>query len=184
MERPIADGRAPDPLASFFNEFRGLGRGAFVERYGDALLCLDASELHATPCDDTGPALMAPAAGDVCDDGRGGTGLYALPIRGRNSRHAVLGRARDSDVVLYDRSISSCHAVFELKGSSLWLSDCGSTNGTFVDDLRVGTAQEGGGVEIIGPRCPVRFGSLRAVVLRTTGLVELARMFGLVLDRH
>ena len=45
-----------------------------------------------------------------------------------------LGRAPDNVFLLYERSISRSHALFDVDpDGEAWLSDLGSTNGTFVD---------------------------------------------------
>lgn len=55
-------------------------------------------------------------------------------------RALFMGRGPDNDLVLADRMVSGRHAVFHLagNGTQLMLRDLGSTNGTFVNDKRVG----------------------------------------------
>ncbi len=48
----------------------------------------------------------------------------------------VLGRA-DSDVVLNDPEISRQHAAIEVHGGKVVLKDLGSTNGTFINDVKI-----------------------------------------------
>jgi len=48
----------------------------------------------------------------------------------------VLGRA-DADVVLNDPEISRQHAAIEVHGGKVVLKDLGSTNGTFVNDVKI-----------------------------------------------
>ena len=55
--------------------------------------------------------------------------LTAAPI--------LVGRADDSTLVLDDDYASSRHARLTLQGSSYWLEDLGSTNGTYLDRTRV-----------------------------------------------
>ena len=52
----------------------------------------------------------------------------------------VIGRA-DCDVVLKDPELSRQHALIAINGTSARLEDLGSTNGTFVDDERIKTAE-------------------------------------------
>jgi len=49
---------------------------------------------------------------------------------------AILGRANDSDVVLDDATVSKRHARVTYDGS-VWIEDLSSTNGTFVNGLKI-----------------------------------------------
>jgi hypothetical protein len=51
-----------------------------------------------------------------------------------------VGRAADNTIVLDGAGVSSHHCAFQLAGSSLTLSERGSTNGTFVNNRRVESA--------------------------------------------
>jgi hypothetical protein len=50
---------------------------------------------------------------------------------------ATLGRAVGSGIRLEEDSVSSRHAIIRHEGGRWWVEDLGSTNGTFVNDLRV-----------------------------------------------
>jgi FhaA, N-terminal domain/FHA domain len=50
---------------------------------------------------------------------------------------SVLGRSRDADVRIDDPNVSRRHAEIVQEGSTFWLVDLGSTNGTEVDGQRV-----------------------------------------------
>jgi hypothetical protein len=52
------------------------------------------------------------------------------------SRH-ILGRAAGCDVVIDDSHVSQRHARLDIADGGAWLTDLGSTNGTFVDRRRV-----------------------------------------------
>jgi hypothetical protein len=71
-----------------------------------------------------------------------------LPIHGAR---VTIGRTDDNDFVLADPQVSRRHAVLERTGLQLLLQDCGSTNGTFVDEER-----------ITGPT-PMNYGSVMGV---------------------
>ncbi len=49
----------------------------------------------------------------------------------------VLGRGTETDVQLSDSEVSRRHAMLEIRGDEAVVSDLGSTNGTYVDGVRV-----------------------------------------------
>ena len=67
-------------------------------------------------------ATGGPAAGDV------------VPI----SAATTIGRAEDNSVVIEDEFISAHHAVLRREQGAWWLSDTGSTNGTWASERKVG----------------------------------------------
>ena len=48
-----------------------------------------------------------------------------------------LGRAQDNDIVIPNRTVSSHHAVLSFEGGVFFISDQDSTNGVFVNDIRI-----------------------------------------------
>lgn len=52
----------------------------------------------------------------------------------------VIGRA-DCDIVLKDPELSRQHALIAVNGTNARLEDLGSTNGTFIGDERINTAE-------------------------------------------
>ncbi|MGC8915809.1 MAG: FHA domain-containing protein [Thermoanaerobaculum sp.] len=52
----------------------------------------------------------------------------------------VLGRGAGCDIQLTDSEVSRRHAMLEIRGDDVTLKDLGSTNGTFVDGVRVNQA--------------------------------------------
>jgi hypothetical protein len=54
-----------------------------------------------------------------------------------DAARAVLGRSREADVQIDDPNVSRRHAEIVQEGSSFWVVDLGSTNGTEVDGRRV-----------------------------------------------
>jgi pSer/pThr/pTyr-binding forkhead associated (FHA) protein len=48
-----------------------------------------------------------------------------------------IGRTAPADVVLPDRSVSREHCVIGLANDELLVTDLNSTNGTYIDDVRI-----------------------------------------------
>lgn len=49
----------------------------------------------------------------------------------------LVGRHQDCDIVLQSSLISRRHAAFYIKDNVLWLEDLNSSNGTFINDIKV-----------------------------------------------
>jgi pSer/pThr/pTyr-binding forkhead associated (FHA) protein len=55
-----------------------------------------------------------------------------------DSAPVTAGRAEQNDIVLgRDEFASATHARFELRGSGAWIEDVGSTNGTYLNGVRL-----------------------------------------------
>lgn len=54
---------------------------------------------------------------------------------------ASLGRAADNTILLEDTGVGRQHAVLERRGDGDWIRDLGSTNGTFVNGLKIRVEQ-------------------------------------------
>ena len=52
-------------------------------------------------------------------------------------RDMLVGRHQDADIQLQSAEISRRHAAFLLKDTALWVQDLKSSNGTFVNDIRL-----------------------------------------------
>jgi len=52
-------------------------------------------------------------------------------------RDMLVGRHQDADLLLQAAEISRRHAAFLLKEDTLWVQDLKSSNGTFVNDIRI-----------------------------------------------
>ncbi len=57
------------------------------------------------------------------------------------SEIARVGTADGNDLVLNDRTVSRFHCELSLRGNTIILRDCGSTNGTLIDGVRVREAE-------------------------------------------
>jgi len=113
------------------------------------------------------PSSITPAlAADV--EGRLHQALPRLFVKGDTIRRRVrlmkartrIGRAETADVLLPNESVSELHAEIEFDGTTWSLRDCGSTNGTLVNNeiLRGRSAP-------IGRNSLLGFGSLRGLFL-------------------
>ena len=48
-----------------------------------------------------------------------------------------IGRADDNDIVIHNRTVSSHHATLSFEGGVFYISDNDSTNGIFVNDIKI-----------------------------------------------
>ena len=53
----------------------------------------------------------------------------------------VIGRAEDADICIPDANLSRYHARLERRGNSVWIMDLDSTNGVYLNDLRIHASQ-------------------------------------------
>ncbi len=119
-------------------------------------------------------AVFADSASEPLGSGRArleivGEGNFALPD---DAHHVLIGRSSDADIVVSDPSVSRRHARIGREAGTFYITDLGSTVGTFVDGDRVTTAALTGVVR-------VQFGHVRAVFrmaparAETPGISEL-----------
>lgn len=81
-------------------------------------------------------------------------------------RDMLVGRHQDSDVLLQSSEISRKHAAFLLKNNALWLQDLKSSNGTFVNDVRIEAET------LLKENDIVQFASLKFSVLQAAKKIE------------
>ena len=81
-------------------------------------------------------------------------------------RDMLVGRHQSADIVLQAGEISRKHAAFLLKEQALWLQDLNSSNGTFVNDVRI--AQE----PLLKEGDIIQFASLKFSVLAPAKDIE------------
>jgi hypothetical protein len=110
-----------------------------------------ALDVNAAP--QSGPSATRHVAWLIPLDGPQGGQLLELRAR------AIVGSAPDCDVVVKDSSISGRHAEFSAQGGVYRVSDLGSTNGTFVNDKRVQSAELVDGDTLRLGRTPFKFKS-------------------------
>ncbi|MEZ4317356.1 MAG: FHA domain-containing protein [Myxococcota bacterium] len=65
------------------------------------------------------------------------TGEDGIDRRVPVGEQLTVGRGGGNDLVIPSERISSQHARFWVEGGSLWVTDSGSTNGTFIGDERI-----------------------------------------------
>lgn len=82
-------------------------------------------------------------------------------------RDMLVGRHQLADIVLQSAEISRKHATFLFKEQALWVQDLGSSNGTFVNDKRIETAEV-----LLKEGDVVQFASLKFSVLEPAKVLE------------
>jgi two-component system, NtrC family, response regulator GlrR len=73
-------------------------------------------------------------------------GDHVVTLEGRS----IAGAAAGAGIVIADPTVSRLHAEFETRGEAVWVHDCGSKNGTFVEGVQVIAARvpDGGKVRL------------------------------------
>ncbi len=85
-------------------------------------------------------------------------------LNSKESR-AGIGRSHDNALCLNDSSVSSFHAAFTLTpNGTLWLTDLGSSNGTYVNDVRLGEGDKA----IVRDEDRLRFGDIELTLKITS----------------
>lgn len=79
----------------------------------------------------------------------------------------TLGTAEGATFRVVDPTVSRLHLRFAYRDEGLWVHDLGSTNGTFVGDLRIGSAllPEGAVVRVGSTRVEVHYGRAKSTVV-------------------
>ncbi len=102
--------------------------------------------ISATPTVDDAPAKL------VGND-------QSWPLRmGEN----VFGRKPENDVAIVDPYVSGRHGIIELTEDSVYVTDTGSTNGTKINDIKLGVNMR----TLLGPGDVIRLGSIELRVER------------------
>ncbi len=83
-----------------------------------------------------------------------------------SSRPVVLGSASDCDLALDDDAVSARHCELAFEGDAIVLRDLGSTNGVFLEDVRVREA-------LVGPGARIRIGRSK-LALKPHGHADVA----------
>lgn len=82
-------------------------------------------------------------------------------------RDMLVGRHQDADVLLQSAEVSRKHAALLLKEQALWVQDLNSSNGTFVNDLKIEDESQLQDGDI------VQFASFKFSVFAPTPVVEV-----------
>ncbi len=97
-----------------------------------------------------------PAALELVDSGE------VAPVFNIDSDVIQIGRIGDNDVVLPDPNVSRVHARVTRRGRSYYITDLNSTNGTWVNEMRVREAE-------LSDNDVIRLGNTRLVFRRSGG---------------
>ena len=116
-----------------------LNADASVPRHGIQVI---AETISAGPTDDAGAhtqIFQPPAAGPTSQSrtrlllATGGS-THVIPLE---STQLTIGRGLNNDVILEDTRVSRHHAQLRYRARRFWLSDLGSTNGTYINGEQV-----------------------------------------------
>ena len=121
----IAEGHSPGPTASRQPIRPGNDQVIFADR-------ARANSLRRAPVSEP----EAEAAGDIHCLEVEGDEVAQGPIL-VNASSLKIGRTVPADIVLADKSISREHCVIGLANDELLVTDLNSTNGTYIDDVRI-----------------------------------------------
>ena len=158
------------PIEAYRDDARNLTKEDFARRHGNAFLLLSA--VRPRTGQDTFSTHLA-----LLDEEEGHTGALATWVYAlRSSVHIVtLGRARESDVMIPDRSVSRRHALLKRDGDGdrFLVLDAGSSNGTSINGRNVLTRFAGPPTPL-GPGDTLRVGSLEFTFAHAAALREMA----------
>jgi len=118
---------------------------------------VSAAESFVMPPAGMPPAPPAPPAPVAPPDAEGGRLVVVksptLPVGGNyglDSEPLRIGRGSQNDIELRDDGFASAaHARIERRGDGIWLQDEGSTNGTFVNGVRIKTPRRLAGGDVL-----------------------------------
>jgi hypothetical protein len=180
----VASSAAPDlsyGIDHYINDARGLRLDEFITVHGRAFLLY-----HGR----LGEAVIAPIpfAKTMAQDAAVGAGATrrvaieytVLPIRntGRSpvTRFVSVGRTPNNDIVIPDASVSKFHAYFVYTADGrVEVRDAGSTNGSFVGDLRADVNT----MTAVPPGAQMRIGSIKLTCLYAKEFCELVKRLAL-----
>ncbi len=102
----------------------------------------------------------------------------SFPVDGRSAGRIFVGQSAACDVRLADRRVSRRHAAIELEEEGMRLTDLGSTNGTFVDGLRVHDVVLTGGERVHMGDTTLRVQATEAVAVPTSDASRFGKTIG------
>lgn len=181
MADPTSTQTAVKKLQDYVKDCLVLDAERFLERHGDAFL-VHHGPVKAIEVGPDGPSKTLAVEGRQKKSGpfipKGD--FWVIPVR-RRGRESTLtgfisvGRNEGNDVVVPDQSISLFHALFrKTQDDRMLLRDAGSTNGTYINDVKVPVQLHGEPVEV-DSGAQVRFGSVKFTFLRVYEFRKLVR---------
>jgi hypothetical protein len=135
----VEDAMAAAYLKDFREELRRVGEAVFKMRHPFPVLIVIGK---------TGELVGNPAPSErTIPAARSADGMKQMALADRvfavtKAAHAprgpiVLGRSGETDVSIPEYSISKRHCYFDFDGAGIKITDCGSTNGTLIEDRRI-----------------------------------------------
>jgi hypothetical protein len=168
-------------LGDYADDIVDLDSESFAELHGQAFLIHHGplGKLQEPPA---GAGTLAIEGGAVEPGFDPREDFLVFPVAHRSGRGPSIdpiwvGREEKNDVVIPDASVSSVHAYFIVnKDGSYRLQDLGSKNGSFIDNERVPSKDEGPAVEL-NSVCRIRFGSVTMTFLMVQDFFNLVNTF-------
>ena len=152
----------------FGSAVTSMSRQDFVTRYAGRFLCvlLEESDSEDTPAFRTLGGVMPPR--------RGGATLHVYPLVKRDAANPfsmmiTFGRAPNNDLYVELSQVSKFHGYFSQAGEAWQVTDAGSTNGTYVDGVRLEPRRPA----LVEPGSQLRLGEATAWYLDSWGLFDL-----------
>lgn len=148
------------PLTGFSTSARGIPK----DSSGETSLDFQESPMNSAVAEATPPSGSSTADPEVI--------FVSKTNRNPFKQMITVGRSKNNDIILDDKAVSKVHGYFVRTDFRWWIHDQPSTNGTFLDESRVGASgipiSDGSKISF-GPRLVFSFYSARGLHQLITG---------------